>query len=160
MEAAPGRLDRTQQAQFRLLLSALDRAATMRLLMGKSRRFTALRPPDRELALLAMANSPLPLLRTGFQGLKRLALLRTAAHSRPRRVSPHDHYLGPLAPLSAGHQSAIGVSIRAGRSGPRVWGYHRPGRNRSGPPSSRHGAASRTGSRPAGRWCPWRSRHA
>jgi choline dehydrogenase-like flavoprotein len=74
MEEALGKLDKAQQTQFRLLLSALDRAATMGILTGKARRFTALRPPDRERALLAMANSRLPLLRTGFQGLKRLAL--------------------------------------------------------------------------------------
>ncbi len=66
-------LDGSQQRQFRLLLRALEQPATIRLLTGKSRRFTRLSQPDRERVLLALATHRLPLLRTGFQGLKRLA---------------------------------------------------------------------------------------
>ena len=73
MEQAIGELDAAQQTQFRLLLRALEQPPVIGVLTGKLRRFAELDARDRERALLAMATSRIPLLRTGFQGLKRLA---------------------------------------------------------------------------------------
>ncbi len=73
MEQALGMLGQDQQAQFRMLLRLLDQPVAMRLLARRMRGFSALSQSERERALLTMAGSALPPLRTGFQGLKRLA---------------------------------------------------------------------------------------
>lgn len=73
IESAIAGLDQAQYIMFRQFLRALEQPALMRLLVGMARPFTALDPADRERALLALAIHPLPVLRTGFQSLKRLA---------------------------------------------------------------------------------------
>jgi choline dehydrogenase-like flavoprotein len=73
MEAVLATLDGVQQAQFRVLLRALEQPATIWVLVGRARRFSNLRLAERERVMLALANNRLPMLRTGFQGLKRLA---------------------------------------------------------------------------------------
>lgn len=66
------------------LLAAADRRQLLRLLrllegpfvgltIGKPRRFSAMRPADRERLLRSMSASRLPPLRSGFQALKRLS---------------------------------------------------------------------------------------
>lgn len=73
MEQAIGGLDDAQRSQFRQLLRVLERPLVIRLLIGKGRGFRALGQDDQVQVLLKLATSRLPLLRTGFQGLKRLA---------------------------------------------------------------------------------------
>lgn len=73
IEQALAGFDRGQQAEFRRLLQVLDRPFVNRLLSGKRERFYNLALPERERVLLALATSRLPMLRTGFQALKRLA---------------------------------------------------------------------------------------
>ena len=73
IEQAVSYLRRPQQSEFRLLLRALDQPVTMLLLVQQPKSFAKLDAAKRERALLAMANSPVPQLRTGFQVLKRLA---------------------------------------------------------------------------------------
>lgn len=73
LEQALATLDTPQQTQFRQLLRALDRPLLIGLLTGTPRPFAALAQPQQERALLALSTSRLPLLRTGFQALKRLA---------------------------------------------------------------------------------------
>lgn len=73
LEQALTTLDRPQQAQFRQLLRALNQPVLIGLLAGTPRRFSALSQPQQERVLLALATHRVPLLRTGFQALKRLA---------------------------------------------------------------------------------------
>ena len=73
MEQAIASLDKVQQAQLRRLLRTLEKPLVIMLLIRVRRPFSELALAQQGQALLAMATSPIPLLRTGFQGLKRLA---------------------------------------------------------------------------------------
>ena len=75
MEHVLATRDPDQLAQVRRLLHTLERPLAIRLLIGRAQPFSTLPQPERERALRAMATSRVPLLRTGFQGLKRLATL-------------------------------------------------------------------------------------
>jgi choline dehydrogenase-like flavoprotein len=61
------------QADIRLFLSLFTTPLAGLLLAGSARPFLALPPARRERFLLALANSPLGMLRQGYQGIKRLA---------------------------------------------------------------------------------------
>jgi choline dehydrogenase-like flavoprotein len=73
MEETIGALGDDKQAELRRLLGLLGTPVLPLLLTGRARRFPELTQGEAERFLLAMANSRLPLLRTGFQALKRLA---------------------------------------------------------------------------------------
>ncbi|HEX4963411.1 MAG TPA: GMC family oxidoreductase N-terminal domain-containing protein [Thermoanaerobaculia bacterium] len=73
MEETIGALGAGQQGELRQLLGLLATPVLPLLLTGRAKRFSAMDQEERERLLLAMANSRLPLLRTGFQALKRLA---------------------------------------------------------------------------------------
>jgi len=73
MEETIAALGADQQAELGRLLGLLGTPVLPLLLTGRPRRFSALTQEEAERFLLAMANSRLPLLRTGFQALKRLA---------------------------------------------------------------------------------------
>ena len=73
MERAVGYLRADQRTEFRMLLRALDQPLVMTLLARRFHGFADAGREERERALLAMANSPLPPMRAGFQALKRLA---------------------------------------------------------------------------------------
>ncbi|MBV9790146.1 MAG: GMC family oxidoreductase N-terminal domain-containing protein [Chloroflexi bacterium] len=73
IEGALASFDQGQQAEFRRLLQVLDRPFVNQLLIGRRERFYNLALPERERLLLTLATSRLPMLRTGFQALKRLA---------------------------------------------------------------------------------------
>ncbi len=62
-----------QQRQFRRLLRVLEQPMMMRVLARRGKPFSALAQPARERVLLALASSPFPQLRAGFQAIKRLA---------------------------------------------------------------------------------------
>lgn len=72
IEQALAGFDQGQQAEFRRLLQVLDRPFVNQLLIGRRQRFYNLALPDRERVLLKLALSRLPMLRSGFQALKRL----------------------------------------------------------------------------------------
>jgi choline dehydrogenase-like flavoprotein len=73
MEETIAALGAEKQAELRRLLGLLGTPVLPLLLTGRARRFPDLTQGEAERFLLAMANSRLPLLRTGFQALKRLA---------------------------------------------------------------------------------------
>jgi len=73
MEETIAALGADKQAELRRLLGLLGTPVLPLLLTGRARRFTDLTQEEAERFLLAMSNSRLPLLRTGFQALKRLA---------------------------------------------------------------------------------------
>jgi choline dehydrogenase-like flavoprotein len=73
MEETIGALGAGKQAELRRLLGLLGTPVLPLLLTGRARRFADLNQEEGERLLLAMANSWLPPLRTGFQALKRLA---------------------------------------------------------------------------------------
>jgi len=75
IERTVGGMPASQRADFGRLLRLLAQPAFMLVLAGQARPFAALAPARRERALLAMATSRLEPLRTGFQVLKRLAVL-------------------------------------------------------------------------------------
>jgi len=68
-----GALSARQLRELRLFLGLLDSALFMLLVAGKATGITRLNPRDREAALQRLSNSRLPVVRTGFQALKRLA---------------------------------------------------------------------------------------
>src|SRR6185312_15285133 len=73
MEETIGVLGADKQAELRRLLGLLGTPILPLLLTGRARRFPDLTQGEAERFLLEMSNSRLPLLRTGFQALKRLA---------------------------------------------------------------------------------------
>ncbi|HEU4996345.1 MAG TPA: GMC family oxidoreductase N-terminal domain-containing protein, partial [Gemmatimonadaceae bacterium] len=73
VERAMGVLSARQLQELRLFLRLLDSTPFMLVSAGKASGITRMSAAEREKALLALANSPLPQLRTGFQALKRLA---------------------------------------------------------------------------------------
>ncbi|HEV7506048.1 MAG TPA: GMC family oxidoreductase [Thermoanaerobaculia bacterium] len=73
MEETIAALGADKQAELRRLLGLLGAPVLPLLLTGRARRFPDLTQEEAERFLLAMSNSRLPLLRTGFQALKRLA---------------------------------------------------------------------------------------
>lgn len=72
VEQAMMALSSRQRGELRLFIRLLDSAPFMLVSTGSARGITAMAPADRERALLALARSPVPQLRTGFQALKRL----------------------------------------------------------------------------------------
>ena len=62
-----------KQAEFRQFLALLASPVGGLLLIRKAKSFSELPLEQREKYLLALANSPLPQLRQGYQALKRLA---------------------------------------------------------------------------------------
>ena len=84
IERTVGGMPASQRADFGRLLWLLAQPAFMLVLAGQARPFAELAPARRERVLLAMATSRLEPLRTGFQVLKRLAVLLFYS------VCPHD----------------------------------------------------------------------
>ncbi|HET9454681.1 MAG TPA: NAD(P)-dependent oxidoreductase, partial [Gemmatimonadaceae bacterium] len=66
-------LGERQQRELRLFLRLLDSPAFMVIAARRHSAFATLDPESRERALLTMASHPLPVIRTGFQALKRLS---------------------------------------------------------------------------------------
>jgi hypothetical protein len=73
VEETIGALAAGKQRELRQLLGLLGTPVLPLVLTGRARRFPDLTQEEAERFLLAMANSRLPALRTGFQALKRLA---------------------------------------------------------------------------------------
>lgn len=71
-EEAIGALAPRERAALRRLLRLLE-SPFLPLLIGKPKRISRLKAEDRERLLRAMSTSRLPLLRSGFQALKRLS---------------------------------------------------------------------------------------
>jgi choline dehydrogenase-like flavoprotein len=71
-EEAIALLAQAQQAELRQLLGLLDAGVVGLCLAGVPRGVTRMNAAERERLLRALANSPLPQLRSGFQALKRL----------------------------------------------------------------------------------------
>ena len=88
IEEALATVPARQSHDLRRLLRALDNPMFVLALVGKPRSFKALTAPDREKALLAMATSSIPVLRQGFQALKRLASFLFYAAMDERRSNP------------------------------------------------------------------------
>ncbi len=88
MEAAIGQLSPRQHAEVMQLLDLLEQPLLMLVLCRRARAFTALAPGERERALLAMARSAVPQLRSGFQALKRLATFLAYADPGPTGENP------------------------------------------------------------------------
>lgn len=73
VETAIGKLGARQRRELRLFLDLMDSALFMLPVTGTASGITRMSAADRETALLALANSALPVVRTGFQAFKRLA---------------------------------------------------------------------------------------
>jgi choline dehydrogenase-like flavoprotein len=73
VEHAMTALSERQKRELGLFLRLLDTAPFMLVTAGRASGFTGMNEQARERALLSLANSPIPVVRTGFQALKRLA---------------------------------------------------------------------------------------
>lgn len=72
IEIAIGRLGARERSELLQLLDLLEQPLLSLMLCGRPAGFTTLDAPHRERALLGMARSVVPQLRTAFQALKRL----------------------------------------------------------------------------------------
>jgi choline dehydrogenase-like flavoprotein len=93
--------DADKQAEFRQLLALLAGSVGGLLLIRKPKHFSELPLEQREKYLLAMANSPLPQLRQGYQALKRLAGFIFFSVPDAQGINPNWAVLDYEAPLPA-----------------------------------------------------------
>lgn len=105
VEQAMMALTSQQRGELRLFIRLLDSAPFMLVCTGMARGITAMTAPDRERALLALARSPVPQLRTGFQALRRLTTFLFHAMLDTEGRNPLWHAIGyepvkPAAPAS------------------------------------------------------------
>ncbi len=91
--------DADKQAEFRQLLALLAGSVGGLLLIRKPKPFIELPLEQREKYLLALANSPLPQLRQGYQALKRLAGFIFFSVPDAQGINPNWEVLDYEAPL-------------------------------------------------------------
>ncbi len=97
-----------QQQQVKLLLTVLSNPITAFPLTGKLSAFKDLSIAEREAILLRWSVSPIPQLRQGFQGLKRLTHALFYAFTADSAPNPNWEavaYPGPLTQPNATHQT-------------------------------------------------------
>ena len=100
IEQAMAALSDRQRRELRLFIRLLDSRAFMLALTGRMAGITGMRPPEREAALLALAESPVPAARSGYQALKRLATFLFYAVTPNAAENPTWRHIGyaPLKP--------------------------------------------------------------
>lgn len=74
---------------LRQFLAMFRRAALSLLLVGAAKPFAELSQPEREQYLLWLANSPVGVLRKGFQGIKRLACMIFYTNTNAQGINPN-----------------------------------------------------------------------
>ena len=113
--AAIGR--RKLLADLGLFLRLIDSRLVNLVLIGRTRRFSDLAQPEREAYLRRWGESRIPLLRSGFQAVKRLSLF--IAYSRPEAgaavLLPETGYVRPdPLPLPSRPLAIAPVAVRDG----------------------------------------------
>ena len=94
-----GQEDATAQAELRQLLALFAGPLGGLLLIGKPQPFVKLSQSDRERYLLALANSPLPQFRKGYQVFKRLSGFLFFSVPTPDGTNPNWPVLDYPAPI-------------------------------------------------------------
>ena len=103
-------LGERQSRELRLFLRLLDSPAFMVIAARRYVAFASLPPDARERALLAMASHPLPVIRTGFQALKRLATFLFYSVHDERGTNPVLASLGYRVPEPHPARSALKIT--------------------------------------------------
>ncbi len=96
--AVEGSLQPGSARDFRRMLRVVESPGYNLLLSGRPARFSGLGPEARERYLQAWRDSPVPLKRTAFQALKRLALFIAYASPGPGGRNPNWEALGYPGP--------------------------------------------------------------
>jgi choline dehydrogenase-like flavoprotein len=110
VETAMGALTTRQRRELRLFMRLLGTPIFMLLVTGRVAAFASLKPLDREVALLRLANSPLPPVRTGFQALKRLASFLFYSVSPAGGPNPAAQAMGYAIPPRVPGRNALTLS--------------------------------------------------
>jgi choline dehydrogenase-like flavoprotein len=107
VEQAMTALSARQVRELRLYIRLLDSPLFMLLVVGRASGLSGMQPPDRAAALLALANSALPVVRTGFQALKRLATFLFYSVTGDKKTNPTWPAFGYSVPEPAPGSSAL-----------------------------------------------------
>lgn len=110
VEQAMTALSARQVRELRLFLTLLESPLFMFPVAGRASGVSKMSASDREAALLAMANSPLPALRTGFQALRRLATFLFYSVTGETRSNPTWPSIGYSVPAPAPGSLALTVT--------------------------------------------------
>ena len=100
IEHAMAALSGRQRRELRLFIRLLDSRAFMLALTGRPVGFTRMQPREREATLIALADSPIAAVRSGYQALKRLATFLFYSVTREAGENPTWRPIGyaPLKP--------------------------------------------------------------
>jgi choline dehydrogenase-like flavoprotein len=107
VEQAMAGFSARQKRELGLFIGLLDSPLFMVLVTRQPSGFTGLRAEQREAALLALSNSVLPVVRTGFQALKRLATFLFYAVTDETRANPTWPAIGYTLPTPAAGTSTL-----------------------------------------------------
>ncbi len=109
VESAMQALSTRQVRELRLFLKLLDQPLFMLAATGRASDIASMEQAGRERALLALSNSRLPQLRTGFQALKRLATFLFYSVTGDTGVNPTWPSLGYEIPAPRSGDRPLGV---------------------------------------------------
>lgn len=110
VEQAMTALSARQVRELRLFLGVLESPLFMLLVAGRGSGVSGMSISDRETALLALANSALPVVRTGYQVLKRLATFLFYTVTGDGRTNPSWPAIGYSLPSPAPGRSPLTVT--------------------------------------------------
>jgi choline dehydrogenase-like flavoprotein len=110
VEQAMAALSARQTRELRLYIRLLDSPLFMLLVAGKPSALSSMKPREREDALLTLANSALPVVRTGFQALKRLATFLFYSVIGDGATNPTWPAIGYSVPIPGPANSALSIT--------------------------------------------------
>ena len=110
VEQAMTALSARQIRELRLFIRLIDSPLFMLPMVGRASGIAAMQPAHREAALLALATSSLPIVRTGYQALKRLATFLFYSATGDARENPAWPAFGYELPRPAPGRSALTIT--------------------------------------------------
>jgi len=110
VEQAMAALSARQVRELRFYIRLLNAPLFMLLAAGHASGLSNMQASSREAALLALANSGLPPVRTGFQALKRLATFLFYAVTDAGGTNPSWSSIGYALPVPASGTSALSIT--------------------------------------------------
>ena len=110
VEQAMAALSARQLRELRLYIRLLDSPLFMLFVAGRASGLSNMEASERETALLALANSALPPVRTGFQALKRLATFLFYSVTGDAGTNPTWPFVGYSLPAPAAGTSPLTIT--------------------------------------------------
>lgn len=110
VEQAMAALSARQIRELRLFIGLLESPWFMLIVAGRAKRISGMSATDRERALLSLSTSVIPVVRTGYQALKRLATFLFYSVIGERGANPTWPTLGYEPPVPAPSTSRLSIT--------------------------------------------------